>query len=153
MYGVGVVLALLLQLVGISPLAFGLGMYLPMSLNVPILIGAVVAALVKVGARDEATSKARNEKGILLASGLVAGAAITGVVVRALQAVWPDFMYSIDITSRRIAAAGAAGETVRAEEIGRFGNWLGLLMFAALCLFIFWDARRVKPTEEPRAKR
>jgi len=70
LYGIGVVVALLVQLVGISGLAFALGMYLPMEINTPILVGAFVAMLVKKSATHEATAKARSNKGILIASGL-----------------------------------------------------------------------------------
>ncbi|MGB2984618.1 MAG: OPT/YSL family transporter [Phycisphaerae bacterium] len=68
LYGVGVVIALTVELIGISALAFGLGMYLPMYINTPILIGAFVAYLVKKSSKKEELSKARSNKGILIAS-------------------------------------------------------------------------------------
>jgi uncharacterized oligopeptide transporter (OPT) family protein len=142
-YGVGVLIALLLQLIGISPLAFGLGMYLPMSLNAPILLGAWVAALVKWGAKDEATAKTRNDKGIIIASGFIAGAAIIGVILNGLRA-WPltePFIEALDIQGRLIRG----GESP--ESVGRLFNWLGVVAFFVLCLFIFWDSRRAKPAE------
>ena len=71
--------AILMQMVSVSPLAFGLGMYLPMELNTPILAGAVVASLVGRSTTDEKEGKARADRGILIASGLIAGAAILGV--------------------------------------------------------------------------
>jgi OPT family oligopeptide transporter len=69
LYAIGVVVALTVELVGVSALAFGLGMYLPMEINVPILIGAFVAVLVKKSTKNEKLSKARSNKGILIASG------------------------------------------------------------------------------------
>jgi OPT family oligopeptide transporter len=141
-YGVGVVIALLLQLVGVSPLAFGLGMYLPMSLNLPILVGALVAAAVKWGARDEASAKARNDKGIIIASGFIAGAAIMGVVLSGLRA-WPraaDFLdRSLDVQGILIRAGASP------ESIAQRFNWYGVIAFLALCLFIFIDSRRARP--------
>jgi OPT family oligopeptide transporter len=144
MYGVGIVLALIMQLLNISPLAFGLGMYLPMHLNTPILVGAIVAALVQRGAKDPATAKARNDKGVLIASGLIAGAAIMGVIIRGVSAGAQGFMLKLDMPARWIDAGKDK------EEVLRFGNWLGPIMFLALCLFVFFNARRAKPTGEFR---
>ncbi len=142
-YGTGVMVALLLELIGISPLAFGLGMYLPMSLNAPILAGALVAAAVQKGKADDATRKARKDKGIIIASGFIAGAAIIGVVLRGIGIVAPGFMESIDIQSAVINAASDPAEA--AISIGRLFNWFGLIAFLLLCAFIFWDARRAEP--------
>ncbi|MBI4718500.1 MAG: OPT/YSL family transporter [Planctomycetes bacterium] len=144
MYGVGVAVALLLQLVGISPLAFGLGMYLPMELNTPLLLGALVSVAVRMGAKGEAEVKARNDKGILIASGYIAGAAIIGVVLRGLSA-WPvteRWLEALDMPRRWILAGGdPAG-------IGRNANWWGLTAFLLLCLLVFWDVRRAEPAQE-----
>jgi uncharacterized oligopeptide transporter (OPT) family protein len=141
-YGVGVVLALLLQLIGISPLAFGLGMYLPMELNMPILIGAVVAMLVSKGKADEATKKARNDKGIIIASGFIAGAAIVGVLLNGLGqwTVTAGWIEQINIKAQWLAEKGA--DPVAIE---RMLNWMGVVAFLVLCLFIFVDARLARP--------
>jgi OPT family oligopeptide transporter len=144
LYGVGVAIALMLELVKVSPLAFGLGMYLPMNLNAPLLVGALVAAWVPRKSRDEATAKARNDKGILIASGLIAGAAIMGVIVRGLSAAAEGFMLSIDLPANWIKA----GKSV--ESVLRQGNWLGLVTFLGICLFVYVDARRAKPSGEFR---
>ena len=149
-YGVGVMLALLLELVKISPLAFGLGMYLPMSLNAPILIGALVSSAVKKGGSDD-LKRARGNKGIIIASGLIAGAAITGVILSGLRAIPTlkfvsqgigDFVnnvfYMIDIP------AGIIMNGRDPESVGRMFNWFGMIAFLLLCLFIFWDSRRAK---------
>jgi len=143
LYGVGAAIALILQLVGVSPLAFSLGMYLSLELNTPILLGAVVAALTQVGAKNEAVGKARNDKGILIASGLIAGAAIVEVLINALmifdEKVTSDrIMPALDM-SRRLIAGGTDP-----ESLARFNNALGLAMFLALCVFIFWDVRRAR---------
>ena len=143
LYGVGAAIALILQLVGVSPLAFSLGMYLSLDLNTPILLGAVVAALTRVGAKNEAVGKARNDKGILIASGLIAGAAIVEVLINALmifdEKVTSDrIMPALDM-SRRLIAGGTDP-----ESLARFNNALGLAMFLALCVFIFWDVRRAR---------
>ncbi len=143
-YGVGVTLALLLELIGISPLAFGLGMYLPMSLNAPILVGALVAAGVKKGKASDKLKKVRNDKGIIIASGFIAGAAIIGVILNGLMSwsVTKALIEKLDIPSMLIS--GALDPIAKATEIGRLFNWFGLFAFLALCAFIFWDSRRVK---------
>ncbi len=145
MYGVGGGMAILLQLVGISPLAFGLGIYLPMNLNLPLLLGAFVGRLVEMGSADPTVAKARNDRGILIASGYIAGAAIAGVIVRGLSA-WPVTevtMENLDLLRHYILA-----KTYAPDELGRFCNWLGLAAFLALCLVVFWDARRAKPIRD-----
>src|SRR5262249_5840152 len=68
LYGTGAVLAVILTFLGISPLAFALGMYLPMEVNAPLLFGALVAHFVTKSSKDEKVNKARNDKGILIAS-------------------------------------------------------------------------------------
>jgi hypothetical protein len=144
LYGVGVMIALTVQLLGISPLAFGLGMYLPMYINTGILIGAWVAALVKKSTNDEKLSKARSNKGILLASGLIAGGAIMEVLVNFTGAlddlVWnKTVMPFLDMSGRMLDAG------VNAEQLTRTQNWLGAILFVLLCVFVYFDCRRAKP--------
>ena len=142
MYAVGAVMAGFMQLIGISPLAFGLGMYLPMELNTPILVGAIVAALVQKAAKSEAIAKARNDKGILIASGLIAGAAIMGVGKSVLNLVSETALGKVNFAERAWGTGPAAEASM---------NWAGLIMFLLLCFFVFIDARRAKPTGEFRA--
>ncbi|MEE9473228.1 MAG: OPT/YSL family transporter [Acidimicrobiia bacterium] len=170
LYAIGVVVALTVELVGISALAFGLGMYLPMEINVPILIGAFVAVLVKKSTKKEKLSKARSNKGILIASGLIAGGAIMEVLVSLTGAVdqlasWKvqkpiqritegvaeiadgtqpfigKIMPFLDISGRMIDGG------VSPDTLARVQNWLALLVFLALCTFVFWDCCRAKPDE------
>ncbi len=77
----GVVFALILRILGVPGLPFALGMYLPMELNTPVLLGGILSWVVgrKNAATTEAVAKARNERGILIASGLIAGGALIGV--------------------------------------------------------------------------
>ena len=64
----------------IVPLAFSLGMFLPLDLNIPLLAGGLIAWFISNRSKDAAINKTRKEKGTLLASGLMAGGAIMGVV-------------------------------------------------------------------------
>ncbi len=80
LYGVGALLAILLTLLKVPALAFALGMFIPMELNAPLLIGGAVSWYVGSRSKDQALNAARLEKGTLLASGLIAGGALMGVV-------------------------------------------------------------------------
>lgn len=79
LYIVGAVLALLLNWLGVPALAFCLGMFIPLPLNVPLLVGGVVSYFVKRSSKDPEVSRARNDRGTLIASGFIAGGALFGV--------------------------------------------------------------------------
>lgn len=85
LYGVGALLALLLTFLRIPALAFALGMFIPMELNAPLLIGGAVNWYVGSRSKDEALNTVRLEKGTLLASGFIAGGALMGVVSAAMR--------------------------------------------------------------------
>ena len=85
LYFAGAILALILNFMGVPVLAFALGMFIPLSLNTPLLVGGAIAWLVsrkreKDGEKAEELAQARNEKGTLIASGFIAGGALMGVV-------------------------------------------------------------------------
>lgn len=79
LYIVGAILALLLNWLGVPALAFCLGMFLPLQLNTPMLVGGLVSWFVGRSSKDAAVCKARNDRGTLIASGLIAGGALFGV--------------------------------------------------------------------------
>lgn len=80
LYGIGAVIALVLNACGISALAFALGMFIPLQLNIPLLIGGAVQWYVGTRSKEAEVNKARTERGTLLASGFIAGGALMGVV-------------------------------------------------------------------------
>ena len=85
LYLAGAILALILNFMGVPVLAFALGMFIPLSLNTPLLVGGAISWLVsrkreKDGEKAEELAQARNEKGTLIASGFIAGGALMGVV-------------------------------------------------------------------------
>ena len=69
----------------VPALAFALGMYLPMELNTPLLVGGLIAHFVSTRSKDEKLNTARRERGTLIASGFIAGGAIMGVVSALLR--------------------------------------------------------------------
>jgi len=80
LYGVGAVLAVVLTAFKVPALAFALGMFIPLELNLPLLVGGGIAWYVGSRSKDESVNKARTERGTLLASGFIAGGALMGVV-------------------------------------------------------------------------
>ena len=80
LYAIGAVIAILMELIGVAPLAFALGMYLPFDLVAPMFIGALVATAVKYGSKDEKEEERRHARGTLISSGLIAGGALMEIV-------------------------------------------------------------------------
>ena len=145
LYGSGAVMSVILLMLGISPLAFALGMYLPMEINTSILLGAFVAWLVGRGTKDEKLLKARTDKGILVASGLIAGAAIMDVTIKLFGALIDKpllhdrVLPALDLSARWINSGA------NSDQVARTYNWLGLVFLIALAIFAYWDCRRAKP--------
>ena len=116
LYFAGAVLALVLNWIGVPALAFSLGMFIPMSLNAPLVAGGAIAWFVSNRSKDEALNKARFDRGTLLASGFIAGGALMGVVAAVLKFVGVD-LYMTDW-----AASNSA-------------EWLALAMYIALAIY------------------
>ncbi|MDY0059324.1 MAG: oligopeptide transporter, OPT family [Myxococcota bacterium] len=128
LYGLGAAVAVIIELLGVSSLAFALGMYIPMEYNSPIIVGALVAHFVRrSGGKDKPLGEARYNRGILISSGLIAGGALIGV----LSAIPKLFEQQ---EGELVPVFGFAETSA--------GNLLGLLAFLALCGYIGWDARR-----------
>lgn len=85
LYGVGAILALLLNLLGVPVLAFALGMFIPLQLNTPLVVGGLISWWVASRSADKELNNARQERGTLIASGLIAGGALMGVVSATLK--------------------------------------------------------------------
>lgn len=123
LYALGAVVSVIATMLGISALAFALGMYLPMELNSPILLGACIGWLIQHSTKDAMLSKARGDRAILIASGLIAGGALAGVLDGVTKMA--DVKWSFGL----------------ADDVR---NWLGLGVFLALAVFLYWDSRRAK---------
>ena len=93
LYALGAVIAVVLTVCKVPALAFALGMFIPMELNVPLVIGGAVSWYVTTRSKDEAVNKARGEKGNLIASGFIAGGALMGVVSALLRFGGIQFSY------------------------------------------------------------
>lgn len=85
LYGIGALLALVLTYFKVPALAFALGMFIPLELNLPLLVGGAINWYVTTRSKDAEVNKERGEKGTLLASGFIAGGALMGVVSAAMR--------------------------------------------------------------------
>lgn len=85
LYGIGALLSLILTWCGVSALAFALGMFIPLQLNLPLLVGGIINWYVTTRSKDASLNARRGEKGTLLASGFIAGGALMGVVSAGMQ--------------------------------------------------------------------
>ena len=94
LYAIGAVIAVVLTLCNVPALAFALGMFIPMELNVPLVFGGAINWYVTTRSKDAEVNKARGEKGNLLASGFIAGGALMGVVSALLRFGGISFDYA-----------------------------------------------------------
>ena len=94
LYGIGAAIAILLTLFKVPALAFCLGMFIPIDLNLPLLLGGAISWYVSTRSKDAAVNTARQEKGTLIASGFIAGGALMGVVSAILKFAQVDWFLS-----------------------------------------------------------
>lgn len=85
LYGIGVLIAVILNWCGVSALAFALGMFIPLQLNLPLIVGGLVNWYVSTRSSNKELNNERSERGTLLASGFIAGGALMGVVSAGMQ--------------------------------------------------------------------
>ncbi len=123
LYMTGVVLALLLNWLGVPALAFCLGMFIPLSLNVPLLVGGAVAYFVSHSSKDEAVNNARRDRGTLISSGLIAGGALFGVFAALTRFFGFEYVCGLDVTTLQI---------------------LGVVAYALLIVYLYFDSLKAK---------
>jgi putative OPT family oligopeptide transporter len=137
-YLAGIFIAIILEMVKVPALAFALGMYLPIHLNTPILIGGIIAYIVSTRSKDESLNTARKEKGTLIASGFIAGGAIMGVVSAFI------IFFGQEITKSDWTIVSAIGDSYRHWTETAGAEALGFVMFFILCLYMIWESMRLK---------
>ena len=129
LYGIGAAIAIVLTLCRVPALAFALGMFIPLSLNIPLLIGGLVAWYVSTRSKDKAVNTARSEKGTLVASGFIAGGALMGVVSAVIK-------------------FGGLDLTIPHWNTSAGGQWLSLVAYGALIGFFIWFVLRNKKEKQ-----
>ncbi len=124
LYGIGAGLILVLTLINVPALPFALGMFIPMNLNAPLVVGGLVSWTVNRHKNPE-KAKANNNRGTLIASGFIAGGALMGVVSAILAFAGVDWV--LDIWSKSMGAV-----------------YLGIVMYVAIIAYFIWHSRRAK---------
>ena len=168
LYAMGAAIALMLEMTALPGLAFALGIYLPIYINLPVLAGGFAAWLLQRRGRDDREKSARKNQGILVASGLVAGAAIAGVVSAILKTIDQEDLklglfettgfkgaidkalnFSHDFTQNADGVWKAAKEGK--EWFEHYGMMIGLVMIivlGAICHFVAAGAARKQLEDE-----
>lgn len=123
LYMVGAVLALLLNWLGVPALAFGLGMFIPLHLNTPLLVGGAIAWFVGSRSKDKAINDARRDRGTLISSGLIAGGALFGVFAALTRFLGFEYVNPLSVISTQ---------------------WLGVIVYALLIIYLIKDSMNVK---------
>ena len=122
---VGGMIAVGVELLGVSSLPFAIGLYLPLSLSTPIMAGALIAYTVRKVSSDQEYNQ-RNLQGVLFASGMVAGDALIGVLVAFMIGSWAGYAGYYD-----------SYEGMMNSVTGPFGPWLALILFGGLAIFMY----------------
>jgi len=138
----GGTLALVAELAKVPPLAFALGMYLPLPLTTPLLVGGFISHLVKSSTKDKALAERRTNRGTLISSGFIAGGALMGILLAVLKLAGLDRYVSLGIAM--VLENGRWVDGAPAAWFTSFGQIGSLIAFTLLCAFVYWDARRTK---------
>jgi len=117
---VGMFIALVVELLGASALTFAIGLYLPLSLSTPVMIGGIVSWLVHKMTKDQGLLKARLDKGLLIGSGLIAGDALMGVLI----AILAGFGYIEQIT-------------IGSSWAGSYQDIISIALFIGLACYLY----------------
>lgn len=123
LYGIGAAIALLLTFLKVPALAFALGMFIPLELNTPLVVGGLISWFVSTRSKDQELNKARQERGTLLASGFIAGGALMGVVSAAMK--FGGFEYTSPVNDL-------------------WTQIIGLVVYIGLIIYLAWDSMRAK---------
>jgi putative OPT family oligopeptide transporter len=142
LYGIGAAVAIVAELAKVPPLAFALGMYLPLALTTPLLVGGFLSHLVKKSTKDPELAERRHNRGTLVSSGFIAGGALMGIVLAVLKLTRVDHIISLGIPM--ILEGGNWVDGVARLWYTEFGEIFSLVAFVLLVGFVYWDARRAK---------
>ena len=129
LYGIGALIATLLIVFKVPALAFCLGMFIPIDLNLPLLLGGAISWFVSTRSKDAAVNTARQEKGTLIASGFIAGGALMGVVSAILKFAKVDWF----LTGWNTVAAGQAASGAEA---------IAILPLIGICVYMIVSSMR-----------
>jgi putative OPT family oligopeptide transporter len=129
LYGIGAAIAILLTVFKVPALAFCLGMFIPIDLNLPLLLGGAISWYVSTRSKDAAVNTARQEKGTLIASGFIAGGALMGVVSAILKFAKVDWFMN-------------AWNTVAPGHVASGAEAIAILPLIAICAYMIFCAKK-----------
>jgi hypothetical protein len=151
LYGIGAVMVLICETLSVPSMIFALGMYLPLELNSPALIGGFISHWVIKSSANKEVSKQRWERGTLIASGFIAGGALLGVFGVVLRNFHLERFISAGVPYLRMFNSQTkAYEWMPSTPSGWFtgyGQIMSLILFAALCVYMYWDSCRAAKDE------
>lgn len=138
LFGAGAMVAVLMEMLGVPALVFALGMYLPLELNTPALVGGYLSHLVTRKSERVGGSRGRTmrERGVIIASGLMAGGALGGVFGAALR-LFP--WYAED----NIKTPFFDNDTI--------SQMVSLSLFIGLCLYVWFDSIKAQKQDDEEA--
>ena len=129
LYGIGALIAILLTVFKVPALAFCLGMFIPIDLNLPLLLGGAISWYVSTRSQDAAVNTARQEKGTLIASGFIAGGALMGVVSAILKFAQVDWFMN-------------AWNTVAPGHVASGAEAIAIIPLIGICAYMIVSAKR-----------
>lgn len=128
--GIGAVIAILVNWLGVSPLAFALGMFIPLQLNTPLIVGGLLNHWINRSSKDKQLTNARHQRAILISSGFIAGAALFGVVGALI----------IFLTGN----SNALNANIWSDPNGTGAQITALFAFLGLLAYFIWETKRAK---------
>jgi putative OPT family oligopeptide transporter len=142
LYGIGASIAIVAELCKIPPLPLALGMYLPLHLTTPLLVGGFLSHLVKKSSPDREVAEKRHNRGMLISSGFIAGGALMGVVLAVLKLANLDHYLSLGIPM--VLENGKWVDGLPASWYTQYGQIISLAVFILLIGFVYWQSKKAK---------
>ena len=128
--GIGAVISILVNWLGVSPLAFALGMFIPLQLNTPLIVGGLLNHWINKKGTDPQLTNARHQRAILISSGFIAGAALFGVLGALIIFLTGD--------------GDALNFKLWNDPSGTGAQIVALFVFIGLIAYFIWETKRAK---------
>ena len=142
LFGAGAMIAVMVEMLGVPTLVFALGMYLPLELNLPALVGGALAHY--LGKRADRSGERRGqimrERGVIIASGFMAGGALGGVIGAALRLI-PCNGWHFEVFGRAVCYAEDGIKTPFFDHDAT-SQIVSAVLFTGICVYLWWDATR-----------
>lgn len=142
LFGAGAMIAVMVEMLRVPPLVFALGMYLPLELNLPALVGGVLAHYIDRRAERAGGPRGQTirERGVIIASGFMAGGALGGVIGAALRLIpcdgWHPAIFGAQVC---YAESGVKTPFFDNDPVSQI---VSAVMFTGVCVYLWWDSTR-----------